>query len=171
MRFLVAYGSERHGTEELAAMIGDAVRAHGHRADVVAARLCSAVQIAAADAVIIGGSLYEGRWHHDARKLVRTHAAVLRMRPVWLFASGPLDASATQHLIAPVKHVAAAMKAVGARGEVTFGGRLAPDAHGLLAHAMAKTRAGDWRDPAHVERFVTDILAALTDASVASSPA
>lgn len=55
-----------------------------------------------------------------------------------------------------------AMARIGARGQVTFGGRLSPDAKGFPASAMAKTRAGDWRDAAHVRRWVNDeVLGAL----------
>jgi hypothetical protein len=41
--------------------------------------------------------------------------------------------------------VAALMARVGARGHATFGGRLAADATGFPAAAMAKTHSGDWR--------------------------
>lgn len=49
----------------------------------------------------------------------------------------------------------------GARGHVTFGGRLAPDAKGFPASAMAKTNAGDWRDPEHVRGWVAAVAKEL----------
>jgi len=55
------------------------------------------------------------------------------------------------------------MERVGARGHITFGGRLSPDAKGFPASAMAKNRAGDWRDPAQVRawvRFIAPIIRA-----------
>ncbi len=66
-----------------------------------------------------------------------------------------------QHDIPPVKGVQALMDKIGARGHVTFGGRLAPDAKGFPASAMAKNKAGDWRDPTHVRSWVHDITADL----------
>ena len=114
------------------------------------------------DAVIVAGALYGNRWHRHARRFVRRHRHALGHLPVWLVASGPLDDSATTTDIPPVRHVADAMAGNGARGEVTFGGRLAPDAKGFPASAMAKTKAGDWRDPAHVHRWTTAVAAELT---------
>ena len=49
------------------------------------------------------------------------------------------------------------MTKIGARGHVTFGGRLTPDAKGFPASAMAKKNAGGWRDPRHVRGWVHEI--------------
>jgi menaquinone-dependent protoporphyrinogen oxidase len=77
---------------------------------------------------------------------------------VYLFSSGPLDDSATQKEIPPVRGVQKLMGDIGARGHVTFGGRLAPDAKGFPAAAMAKKSAGDWRDADQVHTWVHDIV-------------
>ena len=82
-------------------------------------------------------------------------------RPTYLFSSGPLDYSATEKEIPPVKGVQRLMDKVGARGHVTFGGRLAPDAKGFPASAMAKKNAGDWRDPQHVNAWIHEVAADL----------
>lgn len=156
MRALVAYGSKRGGTAGLAQMIGDELSAAGLDAEVVAANTVDGV--AGFDAVIIAGALYANRWHRDARRLVRRQKDALSQLPVWLVASGPLDTSAATSEPAAVSHVMKAMARIGARGQVTFGGRLSPDAKGFPASAMAKTRAGDWRDAAHVRRWVNDVV-------------
>ena len=98
------------------------------------------------DAVVLGGALYMGRWHSDARRFARRYAADLRTMPVWLFSSGPLDRSADEKEIPAVGFVAKLAAEVGARGHATFGGCLAPDASGLIAGAVAKKSAGDYRD-------------------------
>lgn len=118
------------------------------------------------DAVIVAGALYANRWHSDAWRFVRRNAEALRGLPVWLVSSGPLDDSAERHDLAPTKQVRKWADAVGARGHVTFGGRLASDAKGFPASAMAKTNAGDWRDRAHVQRWVETVVkpAPLVDA-------
>ncbi len=69
--------------------------------------------------------------------------------------------------IAPTGQVGALARQVGARGHETFGGRLAPDAPGLVARAMARTMAGDWRDPDQVDRWADAIAASLVPGSVA----
>lgn len=86
---------------------------------------------------------------------------------MWLVSSGPLDDSATQGDIPPVKQVAAAISKIHARGHATFGGRLEIDAKGFPASAMAKKNAGDWRDPAHVHRWATAVAADLVEAGKA----
>src|SRR4051794_24926973 len=113
------------------------------------------------EAVIVAGALYAGRWHKDARKLVKRQARRLSELPVWLVATGPLDSTADQGQIAPVAQVKEAAERIGARGVQTFGGRLEPDAKGFPASAMAKSRAGDWRDPEHVARWVDEVVSEL----------
>ncbi len=140
-------------------MIGDEFTALGLQTSVQPARKVR--RLDGYDALVIAGALYANRWHRDTRRFARRHAKALRERPVWLVASGPLDESAVAGDIPPVKQVASVMAKIGARGQVTFGGRLEPDAKGFPASAMAKTRAGNWRDPAHVHRWLSEVTEAL----------
>ena len=156
MRVLVSFGSKRGGTAGLAAMIGDALTEAG--CDAVVSPAKDVGELGGFDAVIVAGALYAYRWHRDARRFVRRNATALRELPVWLVSSGPLDDSAEERDIPPTAQVAKLIRRVGARGHVTFGGRLEPDAKGFPASAMAKKTAGDWRSPAHVRRWVTTVL-------------
>jgi hypothetical protein len=56
------------------------------------------------------------------------------------------------------------MERVGALGHATFGGRLAPDAQGFPASAMARRHSGDWRDPAQIREWATAISRLLPTA-------
>ena len=159
MSVLVAYGSKRGGTEGLANMVADDLRAEGLAVDVRPAR--RAGRIADYDTVIVGGALYAAHWHRDARRFVKRNTDDLRHRRVYLFSSGPLDGSASEKDIPPVKGVAALMERVGAREHVTFGGRLTPDAKGFPAGAMARNHAGDWRDPTQVEAWTHHLAAEI----------
>jgi menaquinone-dependent protoporphyrinogen oxidase len=159
MRVIMAFGSARGGTAGLAEMLGDALTEQGCSVLVAPAR--DVDDLDGADAVVVAGALYAGRWHRDARRFVRRHHQVLRGLPVWLVSSGPLDDSAVVEEIAPTRGVRKLATLIGARGHVTFGGRLAPDATGFIASSMAKTRAGDWRDPVHVRRWVRTVVADL----------
>ena len=47
----------------------------------------------------------------------------------------------------------------GARGHVTFGGRLRPDATGFPANAMARKLSGDWRDPDQIRGWAASVAA------------
>ena len=156
MSILVAYGSKRGGTQGLAEMVAQGLREEGFTVDVVPA--ANVQRPDAYEGVIVGGALYAYRWHRAARRLVRRHAGALRQRPVYFFSSGPLDETAGQRDIPPVKGVQKLMARVGARGHATFGGRLSRDAKGFPASAMAKENSGDWRDARHVQTWVHDIV-------------
>jgi menaquinone-dependent protoporphyrinogen oxidase len=159
MRVLVTYGTERGGTSGIAEAIGAELAADGHDVDVEAA---GAVRdIGSFDAVVLGGALYMARWHADAKRFARRYDDELRLRPVWLFSSGPLDKSAEERDIPPVRFVANLMTEVGARGHATFGGRLTPGAKGFIAGSMAKKMAGDYRDFDRIRLWAREIAAAL----------
>lgn len=160
-RVLVAFGSKRGGTAEIATAIAETLRAHGLTVDCV--RAAEARDVASYDAVVIGGALYAARWIREARRFVVRNTPALRARPVWMFSSGPLDDSANQRVLGPVRGVATLMAHVGARGHATFGGRLAADATGFPAAAMAKTHAGDWRSWDRVKEWAGDIAQGLTE--------
>ena len=167
MTVLVTYGSKRGGTEGLAQMVADGLRAEGFQVEVAPAR--TAKNPENYEAVIVGGALYAFRWHRDARRFVKRHTGSLRQRPTYLFSSGPLDDSAAKGDIAPVKGVQTLMKRIGARGHVTFGGRLSPDAKGFPASAMAKRNAGDWRDPDQVRAYAHRLASELRTGVVAGA--
>ena len=132
---LVAYGSERGGTEGLARALADALRALGVPTYVSDAT--DVADVGRYDAVIVGGALYAGRWHRNARRFVKR-----------------------------------LMKDVRARGHATFGGRLTADAKGFIASKMARTRAGDWRDPMQIHDWARQIASSLTAAApTAHAPA
>jgi menaquinone-dependent protoporphyrinogen oxidase len=159
MRILVTWGSKAGGTRGIAETIAAALRQHG--VDVVAEPAGSVVALTGFNAVIVGGALYANRWHPAARRFVTANLAALREVPVWFFSSGPLDASADTSLIPPVSEVAVLMERAGALGHETFGGRLAPDAKGFPASAMARKRAGDWRNPEHARAWAESIVTML----------
>lgn len=56
------------------------------------------------------------------------------------------------------------MDRVGAQGHMTFGGRLAPEARGFPASAMAKKHAGDWRRPESIKAWASELSRALPTA-------
>ncbi|HXZ83375.1 MAG TPA: flavodoxin domain-containing protein [Acidimicrobiales bacterium] len=159
MQVLVTCGSKRGGTEELAQMLADGLREEGLTVGLF--RPEEIKHLDHFDVVIVGGAIYAGRWHKTSRRFVKAHLRELRQRPTYFFSSGPLDDSAARKEIPPVQGVRALMKRVGARGHITFGGRLLPDATGFPARAMAKEHSGDWRDPAQVRSWAKTIAAQL----------
>ncbi|MBD2892489.1 hypothetical protein amrb99_13990 [Actinomadura sp. RB99] len=159
MKVLVAYASERGGTAEIAEWIGAELLRTGVDAEVSPAG--DVTTLDGFGAVVLGGALYAGRWHREARHFVRHHAGALAERPVWLFSSGPLDRSADEGGLDPVPGVAKLARRVGARGHTTFGGRLDPGARGFLAERIAKRAGGDHRDRDRVRAWTDGIAADL----------
>jgi menaquinone-dependent protoporphyrinogen oxidase len=141
---LVAYGSKRGGTREIAEVIAEELLNAGIDTELADAAVIS--NLTAYDAVVVGGALYMNRWHGDARRLLTHHAAELRARPVWMFSSGPLDDSANQHALPAPHQVDQLAHRIGAREHVVFGGRVPPEGGGPAGRAMAKNTPAEYRD-------------------------
>jgi len=160
---LVAYGSTNGSTAQIAEAIGEVLRKGGLTAEVRPAQTVASV--ASYDAVVVGGGLYAGRWQKDARRFVRRHRRELAERPLWLFSSGPLDASASERDIPPVPGVKKAMDRLDAREHVTFGGCLEEGARGRVAGMILRSgKGGDFRDFTAIEQWAAQIAQELAGA-------
>ncbi len=87
MYVLVTHASRHGSTSEVAARVVDRLRELGHDATLRAAR--DRAPVDGYDMVVVGGSLYTGRWHADAQRFLRRHRAELDGRAVAVFAMGP----------------------------------------------------------------------------------
>ena len=160
-KVLVAYGTTNGSTAGIAETVADVLGKEGLTAEALPARTVESVS--GYDAVVVGGGLYAGRWHKDARRFVRRHRADLAGRPVWLFSSGPLDPSASERDIPPVPGVKRAMDRVDAEGHITFGGCRLEGARGRVARMILRSgKGGDFRDFARIEDWSRSVAADLT---------
>lgn len=169
MRILVTYGSKRGGTEGVAITVATALNDAGLDAVVSAPEDIQSLD--GFDAVILGGALYSQRWPLRFRSFVRRFARDLRGHAVWCFSSGPLDDSAEERDLPPTAQVRRLLDLIGARGHITFGGRLTRDARGFLARRLAKTHAGDWRNPDHIREWAWAIARELGGGPARRAPA
>ncbi|ARP73858.1 flavodoxin [Streptomyces sp. MUSC 125] len=159
-KVLVTYGTTNGSTAEIAEAVAGVLGKAGLTAEALPAR--SVTSLAPYDAVVVGGGLYAGRWHKDARRFVRRHRRELAARPVWFFSSGPLDASAAERDIPPVRGVHRAMIQLDVRGHVTFGGRLEEGAKGRVARMILRSgKGGDFRDFTAIEKWAAQIAGDL----------
>ncbi|MFF9815267.1 flavodoxin domain-containing protein [Streptomyces sp. NPDC014006] len=158
---LVTYGTTNGSTAGIAEAVADVLRKEGLTVESLPAR--SVASVTPYDAVVVGGGLYAGRWHKDARRFVRRHRAQLAERPVWFFSSGPLDASASERDIPPVRGVQRAMIRLDVQDHVTFGGRLEEGAKGRVAGMILRSgKGGDFRDFSAIEAWAEGVAQALT---------
>ncbi|MCY0939828.1 flavodoxin domain-containing protein [Streptomyces antarcticus] len=162
-RVLVVYGSKHGATAGIAEQIGTSLREDG--IDAVVAPAGEVRDIRGYDGVVLGGSLYAGRWNGRARRCAQRNSRQLKDCPVWLFSSGPVDSSAEQHDIPPVRAVARQMRRLGARDHITFGGSITAGTPGLLARALVREgKGGDFRNPERIQAWAHHIGAELTAA-------
>ncbi|WP_314225038.1 flavodoxin domain-containing protein [Streptomyces zaehneri] len=160
---LVTYGSTNGSTAQIAEAVAEVLRKEGLTVDATPADAVTSV--ASYDAVVVGGGLYGGRWHKDARRFVRRHRHLLAERPVWFFSSGPLDASASERDIPPVRGVRRAMTSLSVREHVTFGGCLVEGAKGRVAGMILRAdKGGDFRNFDVIETWAAGVAHELTRA-------
>ncbi|MDQ0834277.1 menaquinone-dependent protoporphyrinogen oxidase [Streptomyces achromogenes] len=158
---LVTYGTTNGSTVQIAETIADVLGKYGLTVEVIPAP--SVASVASYDAVVVGGGLYAGRWHKHARRFLRRHRRDLAERPLWLFSSGPLDASASERDIPPVPGVRKAMAELDAREHVTFGGCLEEGAKGWVARMILRNgKGGDFRDFTAIETWAAHVADELT---------
>ncbi|MER7467303.1 flavodoxin domain-containing protein [Streptomyces sp. NPDC097981] len=163
-RVLVAYGSRHGATAGIASQIGTALREDGLDAVVLPADDVDDVR--GFDAVVLGGSLYAGRWSGKALHCAERNEHYLKHRPVFLFSSGPVDSSADQHEIAPVPAVSRQMERLGAREHVTFGGSITMYTPGPIAKVLVRFgKGGDFRNTERIRNWAHHISGELTAAA------
>jgi menaquinone-dependent protoporphyrinogen oxidase len=86
---LVAYATKHGSTEEVAEEIAFTLCDLGWRVDLRSAREVRK-HINHDDLVVLGGAIYSGRLHPDARRFLRRHRKELSKLPVAVFGMGPL---------------------------------------------------------------------------------
>ena len=164
-RTLVAYASKHGSTEEVARAIGSVFRDAGHHVDVRDAETVADVE--SYDAIILGASLYMGRWHADARTFLRRHRAALEERPLAVFALGPLTLE-EQQVNDSLKQLRNALKHLDVEPQfvTVFGGAVDPTKLHFPFSRMPKSDARDWSE---IEGWANDVALRFADYASAES--
>jgi menaquinone-dependent protoporphyrinogen oxidase len=129
---------------KVAEFIGATLRQDGLRVDVLPASAVKSLD--GYDQVVLGGALYMGRWHADARTFLRRHHEALTSMPVAIFAMGPgtLDEKAVASSRAQLDR---ALRPYGDVAPITvaiFGGVVDPATLRFPFNRMPATDARDW---------------------------
>jgi menaquinone-dependent protoporphyrinogen oxidase len=149
---LVAYATKHGSTKEVAERIALTLRLRGHAAEERPAAEVKDVSVYGA--VVLGGSLYMGRWHEDARRFLMRHRQALAELPVAIFALGPrtLEEADVAQSRAQLEHALASEPTIHPVLVEIFGGVVEPtrlqipvQPHGAVG------REGLGRDP-HLRR-------------------
>ena len=163
MKVLVVHGSKHGGTAGIASIVGNRLCLAGHHVEIRGASEIGHADLRLYDGIVVGGALYKSRWPRRLRQFVSDNADGLRARPVWFFSSGPLDNSALSGAIQPTPEVQELMDLVGARGHITFGGRLQPAGRGPLRYLTPHKPSGDWRDRNSIRNWADGIASLIKD--------
>lgn len=157
-RVLVAYATKHGSTREVAEAIATTLKEQGLRVDLQPADACRALD--GYRAVVLGGALYMGRWHKDARQFLVRHRDALATTPFAVFAMGPKDleppsiASARQQLDIALKQA----PEPGPIAIAIFGGVIDP---AQLRFPFNRMPASDARDWDAIRQWATDLATRL----------
>jgi menaquinone-dependent protoporphyrinogen oxidase len=157
-KVLVAYATKRGSTREVAEAVAATLTDQGLDVDVEAAS--SVASIASYDAVVLGGALYTGRWHRDARAFLERHRVALATREVAVFGMGPqtLDEQDVAGSRAQLDRALARMPEVVPVAVAIFGGVVDPD---RLRFPFNRMPASDARDWDAIEAWAKEVAAAF----------
>jgi menaquinone-dependent protoporphyrinogen oxidase len=160
---LVAYATKEGSTKEVA----EAIAAHlaAHDLELTVAPAGEVTELAGYDRVVLGGSLYMGRWHADARNFLKRHRQALSAIPLAVFAMGPLtmeeaDVAGSRKQL---DHALAKTPDVELVSVAIFGGVVDPGKLHFPFNHMPASDARDWE----AIRAWADELAESLDAELA----
>ena len=141
---LIAYATKKGSTREVAEALGDTLDELGLDVSVLPAADVRALEDY--DAVVLGGALYMGRWHADARRFLKRHRQALADLPVAVFGMGPLTMS--EHDVDGARkqldRALAAVPEVEPVALTIFGGVVDPEKLRFPFNHMPASDARDW---------------------------
>jgi menaquinone-dependent protoporphyrinogen oxidase len=144
MKILVAYGTKKGSTGEVASKVAETLRQQGFETDLQPAS--EVKDLGSYAAVVLGGSIYTGRFHAEAQALLKRHRGELAKLPVAVFGMGPQTmedrdvASARKQLDASLKKV----PEVEPMAVAIFGGVIDPSKLHFPFNRMPASDARDW---------------------------
>jgi menaquinone-dependent protoporphyrinogen oxidase len=162
-RILVAYASKHGTTREVAEEIAKTLR--GHRLDVELIEAARVHDVGQYEAIVVGGGLYMGRWHADARHLLKRHRHELAQKPLAVFGMGPdsLEESKVAESRQQLERSLAALPELEPIAVTVFGGALKPEA---WRFPFSRLPAFDARDWDAIRSWADDVAERFTPAMV-----
>ena len=141
---LVAYATKKESTHEVADAVAARLRELGQEVDVRPA--AEVGTLSPYGAVVVGGALYAGRWHRDARRFLATHRDQLASRPVAVFAMGPvkLGEAEVEGARKQLDHALAKEHELAPVSVTIFGGVIDPANFHFPLNRMQAADARDW---------------------------
>ena len=144
MKILLAYGTKHGSTREVAEAIAERLR--GHDLDVDLRPASKVTDLGSYAAIVLGGSIYTGRWHPDVQKVLKRHRGELSKLPVAVFGMGPK--SLDEDEVASSRHqldlALSKVSEVELVSVAIFGGVIDPSRLHFPLNRMPASDARDW---------------------------
>lgn len=164
---LVAYATKYGATREIAEKIGQQLRNGGWQADVMPVKGLPGLDHYTA--VILGSSVYIGKWQKEAAEFLQSNEEHLAQLPVWLFSSGPTGEGDPVKLLdgwrLPV-NMQPVVSRIRPRDIVVFHGNINPQKLNFIEKQAVKSLKkpfGDFRDWEAIKTWTAKIVGALND--------
>jgi menaquinone-dependent protoporphyrinogen oxidase len=167
MPVLVTYASKHGSTAQVAERIALALVGSGVKADVLPVR--DVVDVGGYEAVVLGSSVYFGKWVAEAVSFADENRTTLATRPVWLFSVGPLGDQPRSDP-AEIARLRMSTKAV---DHQLFAGALNVSGLSLIERVIVKgvkAPTGDFRDWSEIDSWGTTIARQLNSSGVNGVP-
>jgi menaquinone-dependent protoporphyrinogen oxidase len=151
---LIAYGTKHGSTREVAEVLGEALAEYG--LDVETLPAGQVPEVARYAGVVVGGSLYMGRWHPASLAFVQHNAKALSKMPFAVFAMGPrtLDPADMAQSEEQLGRALAKVPQVDPCAVAIFGGVVDPK---KLRFPLSKLPASDARDWAQIRAWAGEV--------------
>jgi menaquinone-dependent protoporphyrinogen oxidase len=158
-RVLVAYASKHGSTAEVAEVVAAALCEQDVEVDVRRAEEVD--ELERYGGVVLGGALYMGRLHRDARRFLHSHREALAKLPVAVFAMGPrtLEPGDVASSQAQLDRTLARVPEITPFSVAIFGGVVHPHELDFPFSRMPASDARDWEAIHAWAREVGDVLA------------
>jgi len=158
-RILVAYASRHGSTREVAEAVAATLRSRGLSTTILPAAEVGHLRGYAG--VVLGGALYMGRLHKDARRFLARHHDALEGRALAVFALGPRTLAPDDVADSRSQLMHALASAPPPASVAVFGGVVRP---GELRFPFSRLPASDERDWAAIEAWAGELAATFSRA-------